>query len=326
MVEKKKCDILVIVQSCAKNKVKRDACSRTWLKHIPKGVEYFFVVGDPKQKAAAKKVKNVVTCKCDDSYGGLCSKTIAMFQYAVGHYDFKYLFKCDDDTYVVLDRLVKLLKDYRGNVFLSNVMWTGEDNTISGGAGYVLSKLYVDIVLEEYKNAPAEKVKGAEDNMVQYSLQRRDVLPTNITLFYRVTWLRVPGKYNDVITAHRFQGNEMDVVEEALYSPDAKHVMCIHYDNFRYAPFPYITFLPRTHMYLWADDATNVGTYRYDAEEKKLYLVTNEKKVETVLDYIGEGFWEEKDFGPLALVSPITPEELEGKELQTAEERDTVML
>lgn len=318
-MEKKQCELVVLIQSCRKFVNRRNNCRQTWLTHVPEGVEYFFGVGD-KSATEVTPIKNephVLAFPCADDYSGLREKTLAMLQYAVDHYDFRYLFKCDDDTYVALDRLLKLANEYGDPIFLSNVMWTGADYTISGGAGYLLSRGNVDIVLEEHENAPPEKVREAEDMMVQYALQQRDILPITTTLFYRGYEIRVPGKDNEVVTAHRLQSAEMNAVEAIRYSPTAKHALCIQYNKFQFAPLPSITFIPEMRMYVIANFSKYFGQYSYDPSLKKLSLYTKDLDVATVLDYTGDGYWEEEKLGPFAIVSPITPEELEGKELQT---------
>ena len=44
----------------------------------------------------------------EDDYRHLPAKGLAFYQYALEHYDFDWLFKCDDDTWLALDRLESL--------------------------------------------------------------------------------------------------------------------------------------------------------------------------------------------------------------------------
>jgi hypothetical protein len=81
---------------------RREAVRRTWLSRPAKGVSHFFFVG---RGADVTGENDVVVLDVDDGYGFLPLKVREAFSYALRHYDADWLFKCDDDTYVVLDRL-----------------------------------------------------------------------------------------------------------------------------------------------------------------------------------------------------------------------------
>jgi hypothetical protein len=102
---------------------------------LPDGVEASFFVGD----GAEVDGPDVVAVPAPDDYAGLVLKVRALLRHAVERYEFDYLFKCDDDTYVAAERIFDLvgggaafvgckLLDPAGSVFAS------------GGAGYLLSR------------------------------------------------------------------------------------------------------------------------------------------------------------------------------------------
>ena len=43
---------------------------------------------------------------CPDDYASLPQKTRGFCRWALANAEFEYLFKCDDDTYICLDRLL----------------------------------------------------------------------------------------------------------------------------------------------------------------------------------------------------------------------------
>ena len=59
----------------------------------------------------SKKYGDIVLLPYVDSYRGLIKKTMAMMVY-VSKIDVKYLFKCDDDTYLKVTDLVNFLPQY----------------------------------------------------------------------------------------------------------------------------------------------------------------------------------------------------------------------
>lgn len=109
---------------------RREACCSTWIKPIP-GIELVFLIGKPELRNPWR-VGDILYLPCPDSYDHLSIKTKLFCQWALTHYDFDYLFKCDDDTYVDLERLlaVPLGKTYVG---------ADIGGFASGGAGYLLS-------------------------------------------------------------------------------------------------------------------------------------------------------------------------------------------
>ena len=77
----------------------------------------------------------------EDDYRHLPAKGLAFYQYALEHYDFDWLFKCDDDTYLALDRLESLCD---GRYDLVGDMSLADRGFPSGGAGYLMSRALVE--------------------------------------------------------------------------------------------------------------------------------------------------------------------------------------
>jgi hypothetical protein len=107
-------NILVLILSCEKTRDRREACLETWLRHIPPGIIYKFVIGRPGK--AAVTADDYLYVDAPDTYLGLPEKVWQMCQQALMHWDFEWLFKTDDDSFVNLLRVWEYPKsrDYMG--------------------------------------------------------------------------------------------------------------------------------------------------------------------------------------------------------------------
>jgi hypothetical protein len=108
-------DTIVILLSCQKAADRRDACHETFLSHgLPDGMKVVFLVGRPGQEPAL--CADVLYLDCSDQYEDLPEKTWAGIRECLLRWDFKWLFKADDDTFCNLDRIKNYVKsrDYFG--------------------------------------------------------------------------------------------------------------------------------------------------------------------------------------------------------------------
>ena len=151
---KKKTHILVGICSGQNQTARRAAVRDTWLRRPQNGVDCLFFVGG--EQPPAGEENDTVALPARDDYGHLPEKVLAFFRYALEHYDFDWLFKCDDDTYVCLDRLPSLGDPAYG---LIGDEMLGFRDAPSGGAGYMLTRSMVGKIAA-VSGIPAE---GAED-------------------------------------------------------------------------------------------------------------------------------------------------------------------
>ncbi len=102
-----------------------------------------------------------------DDYTALPNKVKAIIDYALAN-GYDHLFKCDDDTFVYIDRLLSSGFEHRG---YSGYCYPSHGNYISGGPGYWLGK-------REMKLLSAAKVDGwAEDKWVGGVLKSHGIRP-----------------------------------------------------------------------------------------------------------------------------------------------------
>lgn len=142
---------------------------------------------------------------CPDDYASLPLKTRAICKWALEH-DFEFVFKCDDDTAVYVDRLVaeiiRMRPEYGGYL---------NGNVISGGPGYILSRRAMKYVAEMNPQS------WAEDVSVAAALSNKDFFPTMLEGHrpgFAAHWFFPqgfdPSRLNSkIITMHAVKPNDM---------------------------------------------------------------------------------------------------------------------
>ena len=199
---KKKVSILVGICTCANTEKKRETVRKTWMAQSVPGIECRFFLG---RRETPEKEEDVIALWVNDDYDHLPEKVLAFFRYALECYDFDWLFKCDDDTYVALDRLAALVDDRYDLIGDSSLKAKGAP---SGRAGYFLSRSMVEKIVA-YSDIPST---GAE-NLIFGELALRLGARTLASNRLNMNSIPYPMKDNDVVTAHwcppeHFQGTE----------------------------------------------------------------------------------------------------------------------
>lgn len=186
---------LIGICSCHGNEDKRNSIRDTWLQTISPNVEARFFIGGGESESA-----DTTVVEAPDDYKHLPAKVRAFFRYALEHFAFDWLFKCDDDTYVAIERILTLAGESAlvGNEFLS------QRGSASGGAGYLLSRAAVELLVED-DSLPES---GDEDVILTGELVRRG-LPWRATRQLCWNAKRAPLPGNDVITSHWLSAKKM---------------------------------------------------------------------------------------------------------------------
>lgn len=188
---KKKVRILVGICSCQSAFSRREGVRESWLTAPAPGVECRFFLGG---EVSANEQSDTVGLDAPDSYEDLPAKVLEFFRYALKNYEFDWLFKCDDDTYLRLDRLESLCDEQYG--LIGNHL-LAERNSPSGGAGYLLSR---DIV-EKIVAMPDIPPTGAEDVIFGQLALDVGAVPLSTDRLCMDT-SNYPLPDNDVVTAH----------------------------------------------------------------------------------------------------------------------------
>jgi hypothetical protein len=110
-----KLDTLILLLSCQKTKDRREACRETYLfKPLPPGMKAVFLIGRPGEQPALSG--DVLYLDCSDKYLDLPQKIWHGIREAFTRWDFDWIFKADDDTWVNPLRILQYPKtrDYLG--------------------------------------------------------------------------------------------------------------------------------------------------------------------------------------------------------------------
>lgn len=108
-------DFIMLIMNCKKYEKKALFQKRTWLKNIPAYLRYYHVIGDETLDTTFKfdEENNILWVRVADDYNSLPNKVITAYEAVYDTFNFKYLFKTDDDQILVkpifFDTLIKLI-------------------------------------------------------------------------------------------------------------------------------------------------------------------------------------------------------------------------
>lgn len=99
-------DIILLIINCKKYREKAIVQKNTWLKTIPSNIKYYHVIGD-KEKCNGQDIyvddnESVIYTNTLDDYNSLPSKVITALAGIHSQFDFKYVYKTDDDQDLTL--------------------------------------------------------------------------------------------------------------------------------------------------------------------------------------------------------------------------------
>jgi hypothetical protein len=207
--------ILVAICSCDKYFAKRQAVRQTWLTQKAEGIDARFFIG----AVAAPLEEDMISLPVDDGYNHLPLKMKALYAYALRHFDFQWLFKCDDDTYLKLERLRSLTEigaEFIGTEFSHGVGYA------SGGAGYMLSRRLVEHVVADYSIPDT----GPEDVLISKSVLKAS--PLHLTNRLCIGTSRIPVLNNDQVTCHWCSPEKMQAVHTIATVQESTVLQAIH--------------------------------------------------------------------------------------------------
>lgn len=189
--QQKQPKIIVGICSCQKNNEKRVTVRETWLSNSATNVYPFFLVG---KGSNVDQEFDTIEVDYPDGYYDLPGKVTEFLRHVYNHFEFDWVFKCDDDTYVVQDRLNQLVNP-NASIIGNNFLTTR--GSPSGGAGYFLRK---DIVKALVNDSGLSKT-GYEDIIIGEAAIRHGGVPQAST---RLGWdmSRPPLLDNQQVTCH----------------------------------------------------------------------------------------------------------------------------
>ena len=95
-------DYILLIFNCQKYRHKALEQKKRWIPNLPKTIEYFHVIGDPELTIdhIFDHHERILYLQVGDDYNSLPKKVIAAFKAILITYNFKYIFKTDDDQEV----------------------------------------------------------------------------------------------------------------------------------------------------------------------------------------------------------------------------------
>lgn len=104
-------EFIMLIMNCKKYVKKAAFQKMTWLKQIPSFLKYYHVIGDEtlENEFHFDNENNVLFVKTLDDYNSLPKKVIASYSAVNQTFNFKYLFKTDDDQILVNPKYFNML-------------------------------------------------------------------------------------------------------------------------------------------------------------------------------------------------------------------------
>jgi hypothetical protein len=105
-------EYIMLIMNCKKYLKKAKFQKMTWLKNIPSYLRFYHVIGEPELDDYYKfdHENHILWIKVEDDYNSLPKKVIRAYEAVTNTFDFKYLFKTDDDQILVNDKFFDVVK------------------------------------------------------------------------------------------------------------------------------------------------------------------------------------------------------------------------
>jgi hypothetical protein len=104
-------DYIMLIMNCKKYMKKAKFQKMTWLPRIPNFIKYYHVIGDPELEIeyTFDNDNNILWVKVEDDYNSLPKKVIRAYKAINDTFEFKYLFKTDDDQILVNEKFFNVI-------------------------------------------------------------------------------------------------------------------------------------------------------------------------------------------------------------------------
>jgi hypothetical protein len=104
-------DFILLILNCVKYRAKAQKQKETWLQHLPNNLLYFHVLGNPELESdyMIDEKEHILYVKTADDYNSLPKKVINAYKTINQIYNYKYIFKTDDDQMVGNTRFFSIL-------------------------------------------------------------------------------------------------------------------------------------------------------------------------------------------------------------------------
>ena len=110
-------EYIMLIMNCKKYLKKAKFQKMTWLPKIPSYLQYYHVIGEPDLDTRYKfdNENNILWIKVEDDYNSLPKKVIRAYEAVYETFDFKYLYKTDDDQRLVNEKFLDVVRGITSN-------------------------------------------------------------------------------------------------------------------------------------------------------------------------------------------------------------------
>ena len=104
-------EVIMLIMNCKKYEWKADIQKNTWLKSVPSFIKYYHVIGneDLETEYIFNNENNILYVKTPDDYNSLPNKVITSFKAVNDTFNYKYIFKTDDDQNLTNEKFFEVL-------------------------------------------------------------------------------------------------------------------------------------------------------------------------------------------------------------------------
>jgi hypothetical protein len=103
---------IMLIMNCKKYVNKAKYQKMTWLKHVPSYLRFYHVIGEPclESNYIFDNENKILWVKVEDDYNSLPKKVIRAYSAINERFNFKYIFKTDDDQILTNSNFFNILK------------------------------------------------------------------------------------------------------------------------------------------------------------------------------------------------------------------------
>ena len=105
-------DYILLIMNCQKYRKKALHQKETWLKKIPDYLIYYHVIGNPdmEEEFIFDNEERILWVKVEDDYNSLPKKVIKSYKAIHKTFNYKYIFKTDDDQLLTNEKFFDMIK------------------------------------------------------------------------------------------------------------------------------------------------------------------------------------------------------------------------
>ena len=100
-------DFVFLIMNCERYREKAELQKRTWLKEI--NIPYFHVIGNENLEMPYKFIDKTLYVRTPDDYISLPKKVIAAYEAIHREFNYRYIFKTDDDQMLICPIFIEML-------------------------------------------------------------------------------------------------------------------------------------------------------------------------------------------------------------------------